>query len=82
DPLLARLPAADLHHWRIGHLTRDVPAGYLETLEQGKMRIADRNIARYYFQLAKITTSPIFTWERFKTIWNFNLGHYEYLVGR
>jgi hypothetical protein len=38
DPLLARLPLSSAvlsSHWRIGHFRRDIPPGYLETLEKG-----------------------------------------------
>ena len=33
DPFLARLPADTPRNWRPGHLTRALPAGYLERLE-------------------------------------------------
>ncbi|MCK6585006.1 MAG: hypothetical protein L6Q49_18065, partial [Anaerolineales bacterium] len=40
DPLLARLPTHQ-KKWRIGHFGRDLPAGYLETLETGVNQIED-----------------------------------------
>ena len=36
DPLLARLPPKFRRDWVIGHSTRRIPYGYLETLETGR----------------------------------------------
>ena len=35
DPLLARLPAANVDNWRIGHFHRSLPNGYIERLAAG-----------------------------------------------
>jgi arabinofuranosyltransferase len=43
DPLLARLPTHQ-KKWRIGHFGRDLPDGYLETLETGENQIKDPNM--------------------------------------
>jgi arabinofuranosyltransferase len=77
DPLIARLPARKDPVWRVGHLTRDIPAGYIETLETGVNVIDDERIARYYDKLHLITSGPIFSKERFKTIIDMNLGKYD-----
>ena len=44
DPLLARLPAKDMQHWRIGHIERAIPEGYPETLRTGENHITDESI--------------------------------------
>ena len=36
DAFLARLPLADLTHWRIGHFSRKLPPGYLATIQRRK----------------------------------------------
>jgi arabinofuranosyltransferase len=45
DSSLANLPA--LPPWRIGHFTRSIPAGYLETLASGTNVIHDKQLALY-----------------------------------
>lgn len=78
DPLLARLPADS--GWRIGHFTRALPAGYIETLETGDDHIQDPNLAAYYDKLSLITRGNLFDPQRLLTIWQFNTGSYDYLL--
>jgi arabinofuranosyltransferase len=52
DPLLARLPANP--DSRTGHFLRDIPAGYIETLETGQNRLTDPDLAAYYDQLRRV----------------------------
>jgi len=80
DPLLARLPAENPKDWRIGHVGRPVPKGYLETLETGKNQFEDKRLGEFYEHLSVITRGPLFSWQRLKTIWHFNLGSYDYLL--
>jgi arabinofuranosyltransferase len=80
DPLLARLPAENPNNWRVGHVGRPVPKGYLETLETGKNQFQDKHLGEFYDHLSVITRGPLFSLERLKTIWRFNLGSYDYLV--
>lgn len=77
DPLLARLPAAE---WSIGHFRRDVPDGYLETLETGENRIADPDLSLYYSKLRFVVAGPLNDWNRIVEIWKFNTGQYDYLL--
>jgi arabinofuranosyltransferase len=80
DPLLARLPIPDPKEWRIGHFIREIPAGYVETLETGSNQLTDPDLAEYYTKLKLITTSKIFDPERLKTILEMNLGKYDRLI--
>ena len=80
DPLLARLPAENPNDWRIGHVARVVPKGYLETLETGKSQFQDKRLGEFYDHLSVITRGPLFSWQRLKTIWRFNLGSYDHLL--
>ena len=73
DPLLARIPYAYSADWRPGHLGRDVPPGYLDTLEQGKNLLKDRCLAGYYDRLNHIIRGPLFSAERWKAILDLNL---------
>ncbi len=82
DPLLARLPALSAQQLRIGHLERPIPEGYLETLMTGENRLQDKNLAAYYNKLRLVTRGPLFSWERFKTIVEMNLGKYDHLIDK
>jgi arabinofuranosyltransferase len=73
DPLLARLPARADVSWRIGHFTRAIPDGYLETLTSGQNRIADANIARLYDRLSLVTRGDLFDRRRLVEIWKMNV---------
>ncbi len=80
DPLLARLPVQDPTDWRIGHLRREPPAGYIETLQTGQNQIADPHIAAYYDALKLVIGGPLWTWPRFQAIWRLNTGQYDHLL--
>ncbi len=82
NPLLSRLPVTNKIDWRIGHFHRTLPDGYLESLKTGINVIKDPDLAHYYDKLLLITRGPIWNWKRFVTIWNMNLGHYDYLIQR
>lgn len=79
DHLLARLPVSE---WEIGHFRRDLPEGYLETLQTGENQIADPDLALYYEKLHVVVTSPLNDWDRISEIWKFNTGQYDYLLER
>jgi arabinofuranosyltransferase len=82
DPLLARLPLGpgDSDDWRIGHFQRQLPAGYLETLETGANRIQDPGLAAYYAHLHEIISGPLFDGPRLLEIWSLNTGAYNGLL--
>jgi arabinofuranosyltransferase len=82
DPLMARLPPFYTPSWRIGHLWRKIPKGYVETLRQGKNLIRDEGLAAYYDQLSLIVRGPIWSAERFRTIGRMLLGRYDALIDR
>ena len=80
DPLMSRLPTLDLEVWRIGHFRRDIPEGYLETLETGENQIENPNLAQYYDKLSLVIRGELFNWDRLVEIWNLNTGKYDYLL--
>jgi arabinofuranosyltransferase len=81
DPLLARLPGRYIDHaWGRGHLFRDLPAGYLESVEMNENRIVDPSLHEFFDHLRLVTTGPIWRWDRFKAIWAFNTGKYRPLL--
>ncbi len=84
DALMARLPrdkdAED--GWRVGHILRKIPDGYVETLRTGINHIKDKNLALYYDKLTLIIKGDIFDTERLETIFRMNTGKYDYLVDK
>ena len=80
DPLLARLPIPDPKDWRIGHFIREIPTGYVETLETGTNHLADLDLAEYYTRLKLITSGKLLDRERLVTILDMNLGRYNRLI--
>ncbi len=70
DPLLARLPPVLI--WRVGHLERQLPAGYLESIKQNRNLIEDKELSALYEKLRLITRGEIFDMQRWKIIWELN----------
>jgi arabinofuranosyltransferase len=73
DVLLARLPPVPGPQ-RVGHVRRQIPAGYLASLRLGENRLANRTLASAYERLNEITRGNVWSWHRFKTIWEANVG--------
>jgi hypothetical protein len=81
DPFLARCPIHYEANWRIGHMSRQIPAGYVETIQSGENRLADPNLREYYDILRRITRGDdLFSRERLKLIWDFNRDVYDDLI--
>jgi arabinofuranosyltransferase len=74
DAFLARLPAADKVTWRVGHYDRPIPPGYLDSLKEGRNRIADPKLARFYDRIRLVVSGPIWSWQRWKEIVRLALG--------
>jgi arabinofuranosyltransferase len=79
DPLLARLPVDTA--WRIGHFTRRLPAGYAETVRDGKNVLKDRELAEFHEELSRITTGPLWNRDRWSSIFRMNFGRLNHLLG-
>lgn len=80
DALLAHLPG-DNSHWRPGHFTRSIPAGYAESLLSGENRILDPSLALYYDQVRLITESKtLWSISRLQSIIKMNLGYNNHLL--
>jgi len=80
DPLLARLPANTKTDWRIGHFERDIPEGYLESLQGSEMLITDPDLAAYYDKLLYVISGPLWDSKRLGEIWKFNTGEYDHFI--
>lgn len=77
DHLLARLPVSE---WEIGHFRRDLPEGYLETLQTGENQITNPDLALYYDKLHFVVAGPLNDWSRIAEIWKLNTGQYDHLL--
>lgn len=78
DPLLARLPAARKARWRVGHLERPLPRGYVDSIEQGDNLLEDPALAAMYDDVLLATRSPkLFSRERIAAIWRLNTGYHD-----
>jgi arabinofuranosyltransferase len=73
DPFLARLPAKT--PWRIGHFTRVVPEGYMETWRTGTNALIDPRLRQLYDQVRMVTQDPIWSRSRFHAIVRLMLRH-------
>lgn len=74
DPLLARLPARRDKFWRIGHFFREVPEGYIETIQSHQNVIKDIDTKKFYDLIRLITQDKIFTLSRMQAIFLINLN--------
>jgi arabinofuranosyltransferase len=74
DPLLARIPYEPAGEtFRIGHFSRELPAGYVDSVKTGKNRIKDPCIAAFYARLRSVTYGPLLSWQRVVAMWQLNL---------
>lgn len=79
DPFLARLPTKP-RSFRVGHIYRALPDGYLESINSGQNQIADPYLKEYYGHLSLITKGDLWGTDRIQTILKFNLGGFEHLL--
>ena len=80
DALLARLPAMYTPDIFEGHFFRELPDGYLTTLQTGQNQIKDPKLAQFYDKLSFVIKGPLFSTERLREVLNFNLGKYNDLI--
>ncbi len=80
DPFLSKLPAVREDNWRIGHMWREAPAGYGETVMYGSNMLENEHLAEYYDMIRLITRGDLFSKERMEAIIKVNMGEYDYLI--
>jgi arabinofuranosyltransferase len=81
DPLLARLPVSPRLYFEFyaGHYFRDLPAGYIESVDRGENLLQEPLLHEYYDRLRNVTRGPLFRAARFRDMWNLNLGRFRNL---
>jgi hypothetical protein len=73
DAFLARIgPRPYPENWRIGHISRPIPDGYLMTKLTGENRMRDPELARLYDQLRLVTSGHLFDARRWSAIIDLN----------
>ncbi len=73
DAFLARIGLLSIpDNWRIAHVPRPMPEGYLLTKFTGENKISDPEVRDFYNRLQAIISGPIFNLERFKYIFSIN----------
>ena len=77
DALLARLPAQKDQPFHVGHIKRAIPPGYMEARAYGVTELMQPDLKAYYDQLRLVTSGPLWSAERFRTIVDLNLGRYD-----
>lgn len=80
DPFLSKLPAVKETGWRIGHMYREAPEGYYETIMFGENQIRNEAASEYYDVIRLITHGDLFDQNRIKAIIDINTGKYDYLI--
>ncbi len=82
DPYLAHLPAVKEHGWRIGHMWREAPVGYVNLVRYkwGTGAIKNESAKEYYEIIDEITRGPLFDKDRIAKVININLGKYDHLL--
>jgi arabinofuranosyltransferase len=84
DPLLSKLPITPSHFYirgiRPGHFERNIPRGYLESLQYDENRIVEENMKLYFEKIKVITTGELWSFSRLKTIFAMNIGAYDHLL--
>lgn len=77
DPLLARIPGRGN---RAGHKFRDIPLGYVESLEQNKNLIVDPDLKEYYDSLLILVRGDLWDIKRWDLFLKFQFGEYRKYV--
>jgi hypothetical protein len=76
DPLLARLPVSPRLYFEFyaSHYFRDLPDGYLESIEADDNRLRDPVLRPYYDRLRHVTRGALSDMSRVADIWWLNVG--------
>jgi hypothetical protein len=80
DGFLARLRPETGEVFRAGHLPRQVPQGYLDSVERGVPHMLDQDLNKFYEKYLIVTRAPVFSWERLSILPAFVLGRYDHYL--
>ncbi len=71
DPLLSRIKIAP-KNFRIGHITKEIPTAYIESLKSKENLLENTQLAEFYEKILILTRGSIWSLERFQVIWELN----------
>lgn len=77
DAFLARIPYRATERFRIGHYARQLPRGYLESVERGRNVITDPQLHAAYDAVHEVTHGALFTRRRWRAIIDLARGRYD-----
>ena len=80
DPLLVRLPMYPGFMFRIGHFTRRVPEGYLESLAREDVTLIDERLQGLSTDLKIATRAPLWDGDRWSALWRLWTGEHSEAV--
>jgi len=81
DAFLARIGPRSLPGgWRIGHVPRPIPEGYLVTRFMGENKITEPRLRTFYEKINVITTYPIFSIDRWKAVLDINTTYLPFSI--
>jgi arabinofuranosyltransferase len=81
DPLIVRLRGHYEARWHTGHIMRDIPAGYRDSVRTGENHLKDPNLRKYLDILREVTRDEkLFSSDRLKKILALNTGKYKHLL--
>jgi arabinofuranosyltransferase len=80
DPLLSRLPARPGS--RIGHFERRIPEGYEDSLQSGRLVIADPDLLKYCQVVWSMTRGPVWSISRLGENNRLITGGYDLLLDK
>ena len=80
DPFLAKIPAVREENWRIGHMWREVPKGYNESVYKHENLVENEALHEYLDAVWLVTRGDLFDPARIRAIIDINTGKYDHLI--
>ncbi len=79
DPFLARLPVSPRYYFEFyaGHFFRDIPQGYVESVNTNTNVIEDPLLHDLYDRVRRVTRGPLVSGDRLRDILALNVGSYR-----
>jgi len=73
DPLIARLPSSKISNlFSPGHLMKEIPLGYIDSIRENQDLIRDPELAAYYDKIRTVVSGQLFSAERWRDIFKLN----------
>ncbi len=82
DPFLAQFPPSDPIHWRVGHIGRNVPVGYIDSLMTGQPKMHNKYFNDVFSIIISLTRESLFNFNRLKNIFRFHTTNLTDLINK